>query len=102
MSMANKGKVPLAQVAQVVVELAKSKRKLEELTQELKREKEKSAMIWRDSKGDEFRGKVQEIVALNTKVGDDMGHQIRALQEFYTTQYNAAKGAHFDIGKIRP
>lgn len=100
MSTANKGKIPLAQVAQVVLELAKSKKRLTEVTQELKSEKEKSKSFWLDRKGDEFRVKIQEIIALNTKVGEEMIKQIRALQEYYATSYNTAQQAHFNTGKI--
>ena len=100
MSTSNKGKIPLAQVAQVILELAKSQKKLVELTHELKREKEQSKGYWRDRKGEEFRGKVQEIVSLNTKVGEVMGKQIRALRDYYSAAQMTVRGAQFDAGKI--
>ena len=100
MSTANKGKIPLAQVAQVILKLAKSQKKLVELTQELKREEDQSKHFWRDRKGEEFRRKVQEIVTLNTKVGEVMGKQIRALRDYYAESEQAVRGAQFDAGKI--
>lgn len=100
MTTANKGRIPLAQVAQVVLELAKSKKKLEALTLELKREKDRSQSYWRDRKGDEFRAKVQEIIALNTKVGEVMLGQVRALRDYYAEAEAQEKKAHFDGGKL--
>lgn len=100
MSTANKGRIPLAQVAQVVLELAKSKKKLEALTQELKCEKDRSRGFWRDRKGDEFRGKVQEIIALNTQVGEVMLGQVRTLRNYYAEAEVQEKKTRFDGGNL--
>ncbi len=100
MSTANKGKIPLDQVADVILALAKCQKKLVELTQELKREEDRSKYFWRDRKGDEFRGKVQEIVILNAKVAERMGTQIRALRDYFADSEQTVRRAHFDTGKI--
>ena len=96
MSGANTGTIPLAEVANVIVELAKQKKTLDDLNEELRRQKRRSEELWRDTKGDEFREKADRIIRNNACASEAMQKQLDVMSDYYKKAWETQRQTQFD------